>query len=471
MDLSAPNPHHPMPATPSNMTSLSAGQPGENSGPENSPSPALSSDTPNSRRVSAKRAEQNRAAQRAFRERKQRYIKELEVKAALLDARNVQLQDSEVRHRDLRTMVERLTRERDVRIKERELWWREREEVFRIVDALRKDLEQLHGENERLKEVVFGLWQESREGSVAENDDTDISKSKESGAIAEEAEKEGTDSDASTEKDPKNKNAMQTDDSGEKGSKTTSENPSLGSISFTTLIERPPKDGNSTSTGNSLSDALLVDLKNRISYWDAEREALYRTAAFPPIPMGGQVGTAAPPTLPNPFAGSRSGASTPGAVPSSTIPVGATGAITEPIAPVPSSSLSLPTSATPASMSAPATGVGSSASPTAAQAALSGNPILMDQLFAQMLSASGNFNGMPAVAGMSGMPMPFNAMGAMAQNPAALAALAASGKLGAVASPVAVPTNNSMFNGMGQGFGQGMGKPDGSSSEREAQLQ
>ncbi|KAI8996187.1 hypothetical protein BC832DRAFT_522691, partial [Gaertneriomyces semiglobifer] len=58
-----------------------------------------------------KRAEQNRAAQRAFRERKQRYIKELEVKASLLDTRTEQLNDAENRHRELRSMVDRLTRE------------------------------------------------------------------------------------------------------------------------------------------------------------------------------------------------------------------------------------------------------------------------------------------------------------------------------------------------------------------------
>lgn len=56
----------------------------------------------------------------------------------------------------------------EVWMKERELWWREREEMFRVVDTLRKEAEGLGGENERLRDVVFGLWQESRSagGSV-----------------------------------------------------------------------------------------------------------------------------------------------------------------------------------------------------------------------------------------------------------------------------------------------------------------
>ncbi|KAJ3158958.1 hypothetical protein HDU86_002127 [Geranomyces michiganensis] len=242
--------------------------------------------------TSAKRAEQNRAAQRAFRERKQRYIKELEVKAALLDARNGQLGDSEVRHRDLRTMVERLTRERDVRIKERELWWREREEVFRIVDALRKDLEQLHGENERLKEVVFGLWQESRENGSA-NEDMDVDG--DSGNMLDDAIRKEALDDTTTADTEGQSGTIDTEGTG--ASKSRRDGPSLGSIPFDTLIEKGPNGTGAPSTpsnANSLSDALLVDLKNRITYWDSERESLYRTASFPPIPISSQDATVSP---------------------------------------------------------------------------------------------------------------------------------------------------------------------------------
>ncbi|KAJ3163838.1 hypothetical protein HDU88_006173 [Geranomyces variabilis] len=237
--------------------------------------------------LSAKRAEQNRAAQRAFRERKQRYIKELEVKATLLDARNGQLSDSEVRHRDLRTMVERLTRERDVRIKERELWWREREEVFRIVDALRKDLEQLHGENERLKEVVFGLWQESRE-SGAGQDSMDVDGEPGNRAMQQALRKEALEGAVAADIDTPSDVG---DAQGTSMSKSHRDGPSLGSIPFDTLIEKGPNGSGAPSTpsnANSLSDALLVDLKNRITYWDSERESLYRTASFPPIPVSSQ---------------------------------------------------------------------------------------------------------------------------------------------------------------------------------------
>ncbi|KAJ3012279.1 hypothetical protein HKX48_006357 [Thoreauomyces humboldtii] len=240
----------------------------------------------------AKRAEQNRAAQRAFRERKQRYIKELEVKATLLDSRHGQLAESEARHRELRTMVERLTRERDVRIKERELWWREREEVFRVVEGLRKDLDQLHGGNDRLKEVVFGLWQESRENGDADGEASVapevisemVSSKTDAAAPVEAVDLSGEiTADALAAAPPPHKTNASIplrDPSA----------PSLGTIPFARLLE-----GGSNGSGpalasvvspptatNNVSDQVFVKLRDRIGYWDAEREALYRNATFPP---------------------------------------------------------------------------------------------------------------------------------------------------------------------------------------------
>ncbi|TPX58070.1 hypothetical protein PhCBS80983_g03370 [Powellomyces hirtus] len=374
--------------------------------PTNHPTNHIHSSAPSdviSPAVPAKRAEQNRAAQRAFRERKQRYIKELEVKATLLDARHGQLSDSETRHRDLRTMVERLTRERDVRIKERELWWREREEVFRIVDALRKDLEQLHGENERLKEVVFGLWQESREGSGTASDEMDVSSL---GAVPPSTEpKKDASPDAATE--PTNVSSGEKTDAVSEADVTAVAKPkkdgpttSLGSIAFNTLIERGPNGTGAASTpsnANSLSDALLVDLKNRISYWDAERESLYRTASFPPIPMSSHNGTVTPVLAPE----TRSPA---GQLPAGiSLPPGVHGAVAA------------------APMPLPANG-GGHAAPSAS---------FMDSLFSSILSASGPFNGSPGPSG-AGSPMPGmlpSHLSALMNNPAALqAALAASAK-------------------------------------------
>ncbi|TPX55831.1 hypothetical protein SpCBS45565_g08490 [Spizellomyces sp. 'palustris'] len=435
------------------MTSTSPGsRPGEHisdSGADNPPSPTPSSSTPNSRKVSAKRAEQNRAAQRAFRERKQRYIKELEVKAALLDARNGQLQDSENRHRELRNMVERLTRERDVRIKERELWWREREEVFRIVDALRRDLEQLHGENERLKEVVFGLWQESRETSASGNDETEGCNGDDDGADAESGGREKEialtqyDRHADKEKAPSIDISAKADVEA-----SATSNMSLGNVAFATLIEHGTSGSSGATTGNSLSEALLVDLKNRISYWDAEREALYRTSAFPPMSVAPNaslsMGMTTPPygahkptgdgRLPSGPAVSAH-ASGPSSQPS--IAGGERGGTSNGVAVSSTVATSIPN--TP--MAALTTPSPSVSAPSVAVAAA---PNFMDTLFSTILSASGPFNGIPGVPSIGGVGGPFVplsvGMGPLTATPAALSAVVTTGKLAPVTgSPAALP--------------------------------
>ncbi|KAJ3042050.1 hypothetical protein HDV00_008343 [Rhizophlyctis rosea] len=240
------------------------------------------------RRVTAKRAEQNRAAQRAFRERKQRYIKELEVKSSLLETRNAQLADSEARHRELTARAEGLKREREVWMKERELWWREREEIFRIVDTLRRELEGLQAENEKLRDVVFGLWQESRNGtkpgdaSNQEKKDGTSTTQKDGGPTGTEGGKESQ------------SDAMETDGTVDAsaslaaGTDKTAGREGSGAGATTALdgtikkagppINLQPPDA-APQQSPLVAEALHLDLKSRIQFWDTEREGLYRAQA------------------------------------------------------------------------------------------------------------------------------------------------------------------------------------------------
>ncbi|KAJ3180604.1 hypothetical protein HDU85_004008 [Gaertneriomyces sp. JEL0708] len=381
-----------------------------------------------SRKVSAKRAEQNRAAQRAFRERKQRYIKELEVKASLLDTRTEQLNDAENRHRELRSMVDRLTRERDVRIKERELWWREREEVFRLVETLRRDMGSMQKQNEKFKELVFNLWREAKPDANNE----EIGASSVPAGMMDEA-SVPTGSNASTDAAQRNSGGSESGPGRIEGG-AAGKAEGLGDLSFGELIQKATAAANTDAddSNQESTEAFVQDLKKRIGYWDEQREQLYRSVAFPPMPVGP---TATPPiaTQTVPQATSPSGQVSTPVKPS-------VGVSNHPLAAV-ASSQGGAVSQTPQPSVAPAGMALSSSAEGLGAGTLPGvPPSFMDQIFSQLIANQFSLPvaglpgaGVPVVNGMPNLSA-FNVMAPqlqqqMAQMPPILAsALAAAGK-------------------------------------------
>ncbi|KAJ1553904.1 hypothetical protein HK096_005877 [Nowakowskiella sp. JEL0078] len=106
-----------------------------------------------SSRVSERRAEQNRAAQRAFRHRKNLYIKNLEAKVKHCETREAEFSALDQRCKDLQTVLETLTRERDYINWERDSWKHEREQILGSFEKMRWELSQLHIENTKLRET------------------------------------------------------------------------------------------------------------------------------------------------------------------------------------------------------------------------------------------------------------------------------------------------------------------------------
>ncbi|KAJ3150270.1 hypothetical protein HDU86_006661 [Geranomyces michiganensis] len=280
-------------------------------------------------RVTARRAQQNREAQRNFRERRKNYIKELETKVQNLISKDSILQKTEQQCRDFQMIVDRLSAERDVWVRERELWWREREEIYRAVEALRMEVRQSQTENRRLREMAWTLWNdvggrngtnptegESGEGA-ANKDATGSAKKSATEAGAENA----SAGDESTTTTGARKDAME----GVTGEETSGlpSTPFSGDLSLLAagLGQRQstpagagassngpvsPTDiahdllalsraGSPTSraaaaaaanghAGGALdagvtSGNAIEDLKTRMSFWDAERENLYRAAS------------------------------------------------------------------------------------------------------------------------------------------------------------------------------------------------
>ncbi|KAJ1567697.1 hypothetical protein HK096_009037, partial [Nowakowskiella sp. JEL0078] len=107
-----------------------------------------------SSRVSERRAEQNRAAQRAFRHRKNLYIKNLEAKVKHCESREAEFSVLDRQCKDLQTVLETLTRERDYINWERDAWKREREQILDSFEKMRWEISQLHGENASLRETL-----------------------------------------------------------------------------------------------------------------------------------------------------------------------------------------------------------------------------------------------------------------------------------------------------------------------------
>lgn len=259
-------------------------------------------------RVSARRAQQNREAQRNFRERRKNYIKELEAKVQTLVSKDTLLQKTEQQCRDFQMIVDRLSAERDVWVRERELWWREREEIYRAVEALRMEVRQSQTENRRLREMAWTLWNDvgGRNGGSASEGD----KPKESGATGkgdkgtedaanngDKIAQEGDDTNEGSE-DPgaDTESALPATPFADLGilanlaPRQSSNNQSNGPVSPTDIAHdllalsraaspssRPAQPNIGTST--SPSSNALEDLKTRMSFWDAERENLYRAAS------------------------------------------------------------------------------------------------------------------------------------------------------------------------------------------------
>ncbi|KAJ3009264.1 hypothetical protein HKX48_008071 [Thoreauomyces humboldtii] len=273
-------------------------------------------------RVTARRAQQNREAQRNFRERRKNYIKELEVKVQNLISKDSVLQKTEQQCRDFQMIVDRLSAERDVWVRERELWWREREEIYRAVEALRMEVRQSQTENRRLREMAWTLWNDvgGRSGAPAgaPNGASDL--------VGSTTEKEGESGDPSKsdsetvvnepmdgivtiiktgESEDQVDAALQTATPGFPGEislltggatslqpRTTSAPSSPTDIahdllalsragsptlraSHAPVVEVVPGDPAAAASAN----AALEDLKTRMSFWDAERENLYRAAS------------------------------------------------------------------------------------------------------------------------------------------------------------------------------------------------
>ncbi|KAJ3014669.1 hypothetical protein HKX48_005017 [Thoreauomyces humboldtii] len=110
---------------------------------------------PPERKTSVRRAEQNRTAQRAFRQRRQHYVKDLEAKAQAADAVDAQIAEADARLTDIQCLAERLAVDRENWMRERSLWWTEREEAMDLANALVQDLDSLNKENVKLQEVMM----------------------------------------------------------------------------------------------------------------------------------------------------------------------------------------------------------------------------------------------------------------------------------------------------------------------------
>ncbi|RKO85552.1 hypothetical protein BDK51DRAFT_38435 [Blyttiomyces helicus] len=115
-------------------------------------------------KLNAKRAEQNRTAQKAFRERRGKYIKELEEKALKYDRMEDSLHRTSGCLAEAEDAVHRLSLERGAWVRERELWWRERDEAIRVANTLARELEISQRETEKLKEMVCGFWKDMKNG-------------------------------------------------------------------------------------------------------------------------------------------------------------------------------------------------------------------------------------------------------------------------------------------------------------------
>ncbi|RKO91359.1 hypothetical protein BDK51DRAFT_43709 [Blyttiomyces helicus] len=163
----APRPAPPSTAAPS-TSSVTARSPQTNSLPANARSGSPLSSTEDSssaaRKLNAKRAEQNRTAQRAFRERRGKYIKELEEKSLKLDRMEDNLHRTSAHLAEAEGAVHRLSLERGAWIRERELWWRERDEAIRVANTLARELEISQREAEKLREMVCGFWKDAKNG-------------------------------------------------------------------------------------------------------------------------------------------------------------------------------------------------------------------------------------------------------------------------------------------------------------------
>ncbi|KAJ3032826.1 hypothetical protein HDV00_007049 [Rhizophlyctis rosea] len=151
-----PDSHHPTPTdcttTPSTTTSSLT------------PAQAQALRRATATRTSTKRAEQNRAAQRAFRERRQRYIKDLELRAEASTHLSAQVLETTARLAELQHTLESLIADRDAWTRERAEWWREREEAVRIATRMARELEGVQGENKRLRDAVWGVWNSGEKG-------------------------------------------------------------------------------------------------------------------------------------------------------------------------------------------------------------------------------------------------------------------------------------------------------------------
>ncbi|KAJ3181970.1 hypothetical protein HDU87_000308 [Geranomyces variabilis] len=286
-------------------------------------------------RVTARRAQQNREAQRNFRERRKNYIKELETKVQNLISKDSILQKTEQQCRDFQMIVDRLSAERDVWVRERELWWREREEIYRAVEALRMEVRQSQTENRRLREMAWTLWNDVGGRNSAAANPTEGEAGVEAGAEKSGAKKAVAESGADNAAAGDEKAA----DAGEackdamegvataSGDETTSGLPSTpfsgdlsllaaglgqrqgtpatggraggassnGPVSPTDIAHdllalsragSPTSRAAAAAAGaNGHGDAgvtsgnAIEDLKTRMSFWDAERENLYRAAS------------------------------------------------------------------------------------------------------------------------------------------------------------------------------------------------
>lgn len=252
-------------------------------------------------RVSARRAQQNREAQRNFRERRKNYIKELEAKVQTLVSKDTLLQKTEQQCRDFQMIVDRLSAERDVWVRERELWWREREEIYRAVEALRMEVRQSQTENRRLREMAWTLWndvggrngEKPKEGAAEKSDEE---------AGGEVKDKSSKDTEGQKGEEGSSEEAPETTESAlpatpfadlgilanlaPRGGSSSQSGPvsptdiahDLLALSRAASPSSRPAQPNTGSSASPSSNA-LEDLKTRMSFWDAERENLYRAAS------------------------------------------------------------------------------------------------------------------------------------------------------------------------------------------------
>ncbi|TPX59238.1 hypothetical protein PhCBS80983_g02583 [Powellomyces hirtus] len=281
-------------------------------------------------RVTARRAQQNREAQRNFRERRKNYIKELEQKVQNLISKDSSLQKTEQQCRDFQMIVDRLSAERDVWVRERELWWREREEIYRAVEALRMEVRQSQTENRRLREMAWTLWNDvgGRNGANAAEGENpmDPEAAEKQGEGKQEASDAAADKPATEGKsDPDAAPAsmegvtvegeqaavpalpatpfsgdlsMLAANLNQRQNSSAPESASNGPVSPTDIAHdllalsrassptsRAAAAAAATHPASAAEQAAaatgsaLEDLKTRMSFWDAERENLYRAAS------------------------------------------------------------------------------------------------------------------------------------------------------------------------------------------------